>query len=94
MEDTTQLFRRLHGEDSDENSESDEQRNWQFAERWKSDDDHSPAVGPDGPDEQDRVLLDEPRFMRPTHAALPVTNAAHDDGLTVIPTPADGGGFM
>lgn len=28
-------------------------------ERWRFDSDDCPAVGPDGPDEQDRVLTDE-----------------------------------
>ena len=52
----------LHGGDSDDGN--DEERAWRLAERWKFDEDDSPAVGPEGPDEQDHVLLDdyEPRF--------------------------------
>ncbi|KAJ7035651.1 enhancer of polycomb-like-domain-containing protein [Mycena alexandri] len=35
-------------------------------ERWRFDSDDGPAVGPDGPDEQDRVLTDEydPKYLR------------------------------
>jgi enhancer of polycomb-like protein len=66
--DTPHIFtfcRRLHG-GSDDDGLSDEERAWRLAERWKFDEDDCLAVGPDGPDEQDRLLLDdyEPRFLR------------------------------
>lgn len=41
-----------------DNREEDENRN-RLAERWRFDMDDSPAVGPDGPEEQDRVLVDD-----------------------------------
>lgn len=39
---------------------------WRLSERWKFDDDDGPAVGPDGSEEQDRVLVDdyEPKYLR------------------------------
>ena len=56
------------GETDDGN---DEERAWRLAERWKFDEDDSPAVGPEGPDEQDRALLDdyEPAAWRRTSPA-------------------------
>jgi enhancer of polycomb-like protein len=33
--------------------------NKRIMERWKFDTDDVPAVGPEGPDEQDRVLVDD-----------------------------------
>ena len=32
---------------------------WRIRDRWKFDDDDEPAIGPDGPDEQDRMLVDD-----------------------------------
>jgi enhancer of polycomb-like protein len=64
--------RRLHEEDSGDGAKHDEERAWRLAERWKFDQDDLPAVGPAGPDEQGRVLLDdyEPRFLRHTVTLL------------------------
>ena len=58
--------RRLHEGDSDDDRQSDGEQSWRLSERRKFDEDDSPAVGPEGPDEQDRVLLDDfdPRFLR------------------------------
>jgi enhancer of polycomb-like protein len=39
-------------------SSGDEQE-WRLSDRWKFDDDDYPAVGPEGPEEQDRVLVDD-----------------------------------
>jgi enhancer of polycomb-like protein len=66
--DTSHIFsfrRRPHERDSDDDMH-DEESAWRLAERWKFDQDDTPAVGPQGPDEQDRVLVDdyEPRFLR------------------------------
>jgi len=32
---------------------------WRVRDRWKFDNDDEPAIGPDGPDEQDRMLVDD-----------------------------------
>jgi enhancer of polycomb-like protein len=45
--------RRSHSSDSESDDGSDLER------RWKYDQDDEPAVGPDGPDEHDRVLIDD-----------------------------------
>lgn len=68
--DTSNLFtfcRRTHNGDSDDERQR-KMRNalHRLAERWKFDEDDYPVVGPEGPEEQDRVLMDdyEPRFLR------------------------------
>lgn len=52
-------------EDSGED-DKDEERLWRLSERWKFDDDDGPAIGPDGSEEQDRVLVDDyhPKYLR------------------------------
>ena len=37
-----------------------EERMMRLRERWRFDNDDEPPVGPDGPDEQDRTLIDDP----------------------------------
>ncbi|KAI0057206.1 hypothetical protein BV25DRAFT_1812676 [Artomyces pyxidatus] len=44
---------------NDEDFADAQEVSWRIRERWKFDDDDDPPVGPDGPDEQDRVLVDE-----------------------------------
>ena len=41
-----------------ENSEQDENRS-RLVERWRFDMDDSPAIGPEGSEEQDRVLVND-----------------------------------
>jgi enhancer of polycomb-like protein len=40
-------------------SDSDQEREWRVADRWKHDLDDGPAFGPEGPEEQDRILIDD-----------------------------------
>ena len=56
----------LHEGDSNDDRKSNGEQSWRLLERWKFDEDDSPAVGPEGPDEQDCVLLDnfDPRLLR------------------------------
>ena len=56
----------LHEEDSDDDRKSNGKQSWRLLERWKFNKDDSPAVGPEGPDEQDCVLLNnfDPRFLQ------------------------------
>jgi enhancer of polycomb-like protein len=85
--------RRLHEGESDDDNESDEERTWRLAERWKFDEDDPPAVGPEGLDEQDRVLVDDfdPKFLRHSITLLHDQDQhtlTTDNSLTV--TAADG----
>jgi enhancer of polycomb-like protein len=85
--------RRLHEGESDDDNESDEERTWRLAERWKFDKDDPPAVGPEGLDEQDRVLVDDfdPKFLRHSITLLHDQDQhtlTTDNSLTV--TAADG----
>ncbi|KAI0315040.1 enhancer of polycomb-like-domain-containing protein [Amylostereum chailletii] len=49
-----------------ENFEEEQEHDWRLRDRWMFDEDDPPPVGPDGPDEQDRVLVDErdPKYLR------------------------------
>lgn len=49
---------RQSGDSSDEDSAEERERARRITERWRYDRDDEPPVGPDGPDEQDRVLVD------------------------------------
>jgi enhancer of polycomb-like protein len=44
--------------DEDEEQAEDEEAIQRLAERWKFDSDDGPAFGPQGADEQDRILID------------------------------------
>jgi len=46
-------------EDEGEEEEEDHERRRRIEEQWRYDQDDMPAVGPQGQDEQDRVLVDE-----------------------------------
>ena len=45
--------------DEDEEQAEDEEAIQRLAERWKFDSDDGPAFGPQGADEQDRILIDD-----------------------------------
>jgi enhancer of polycomb-like protein len=49
----------LFGPPPSDDDEMDVEDTNRLKERWRFDSDDTPAVGPDGPDEQDRVLTDE-----------------------------------
>lgn len=81
--------RRFPGGDSNDDSKEDEERAWRLADRWKFDEDDCPAVGPGGPEEQDRVLVDDydPKYLR--HFVTLLQDQDHqslvtDNSLTVI----------
>jgi len=62
--------RRLTGsasERSEEESTTETEVSWRVRDRWLFDADDEPSVGPDGPDEKDRVLVDEfhPKYGLP-----------------------------
>ena len=46
---------------------AEKETSWRIRDRWLFDADDEPSVGPDGPDEKDRVLVDEfhPRYAFP-----------------------------
>ena len=44
---------------SDEESATAKEISWRIRDRWLFDADDDPSVGPDGPDEKDRNLVDE-----------------------------------
>jgi len=44
---------------SDEESTAAKETSWRIRDRWLFDADDDPSVGPDGPDEKDRALVDE-----------------------------------
>ena len=48
-----------------ENGSSEKEDSWRIRDRWLFDADDEPSVGPDGPDEKDRVLVDEfhPKYV-------------------------------
>ena len=48
-----------------EESNADKEMSWRIRDRWLFDADDEPSVGPDGPDEKDRVLVDEfhPKYV-------------------------------
>ncbi|KAF7370853.1 Enhancer of polycomb-like protein [Mycena sanguinolenta] len=67
--------------DDDGNDEMDVEDMNRLKERWRFDSDDYPAVGPDGPEEQDRVLTDEydPKYLR--HSMCLLSENDHQ-GLT------------
>jgi enhancer of polycomb-like protein len=48
------------------NDPTEKKASWRIRDRWLFDADNEPSVGPDGPDEKDRVLVDEfhPKYAR------------------------------
>lgn len=70
-----------------ENQEEDENR--RLVERWKFDMDDSPAIGPEGPEEQDRVLVDDydGSYLRHNMTLFSDKDHAHllkDPGLAMV----------
>jgi hypothetical protein len=51
----------------EEESTAEKEVSWRIRDRWLFDADDEPSVGPDGPDEKDRVLVDE---FHPKYAPL------------------------
>jgi enhancer of polycomb-like protein len=51
----------------EEGSTAEKEVSWRIRDRWLFDADDEPSVGPDGPDEKDRVLVDE---FHPKYALL------------------------
>ncbi|KAI0280469.1 hypothetical protein BGY98DRAFT_1095464 [Russula aff. rugulosa BPL654] len=51
----------------EEESTAEKEVSWRIRDRWLFDADDEPSVGPDGPDEKDRVLVDE---FHPKYALL------------------------
>lgn len=52
----------LHSDDSDDDMEVDQEeteKSKRLIERWRFDMDDVPAVGPSGPDEEGRILVDD-----------------------------------
>jgi enhancer of polycomb-like protein len=51
---------------ADSDSDDDKEKEWRLRDRWLFDGDDCPTVGPEGQDEQDRVLVDdyEPRYIQ------------------------------
>jgi enhancer of polycomb-like protein len=49
---------------ADNELNAEKEASWRIRDRWLFDADDEPSVGPDGPDEKDRVLVDEfhPRY--------------------------------
>lgn len=49
----------------EEESTTEKEASWRIRDRWLFDADDEPSVGPDGPDEKDRVLVDEfhPKYV-------------------------------
>ncbi|KAJ7623472.1 enhancer of polycomb-like-domain-containing protein [Roridomyces roridus] len=62
----------LFGPPADEDVDMDEDDTARLRERWRFDVDDYPAVGPEGADEQDRILVDEydPKYLRHTMSLL------------------------
>ncbi|KAJ7880322.1 enhancer of polycomb-like-domain-containing protein [Mycena olivaceomarginata] len=71
----------LFGPPPSDDDEMDVEDTNRLKERWRFDSDDTPAVGPDGPDEQDRVLTDEydPKYLR--HSMCLLSENDHQ-GLT------------
>lgn len=65
------------------------ERAWRLTERWKYDaDDDVPVYGPDGPEEYDRVLIDDydPKYMRQAMSLLgeqDIQSLTNDPSLTI-----------
>ncbi|KAJ7224458.1 enhancer of polycomb-like-domain-containing protein [Mycena pura] len=84
----------LFGPSPSTDEETDDEDTKRLMDRWRFDSDDYPAVGPDGPDEQDRALADEydPKYLR--HSMCLLTENDHQ-GLTTDSAlhfaPADGG---
>jgi len=81
---------------SDEDMEVDQEeseRTKRLIERWRFDMDDVPATGPEGPDEQDRILVDDydPKYIR--HAMTLLTDADQQNLMTdaSIPVPSSDG---
>ena len=55
----------VDSEMASEESNADKEMSWRIRDRWLFDADDEPSVGPDGPDEKDRVLVDEfhPKYV-------------------------------
>ena len=55
-------------EESEDKYATDREVSWRIRDRWLFDADDEPSVGPDGPDEKDRELVDEfhPKYVLPT----------------------------
>lgn len=66
------------GEEEEDEGEEKLERQRQIEEQWKYDSDDMPAVGPQGQDEQDRILVDEyqTKYLRHTMTLLADTNQA------------------
>ena len=58
-------------ETPEEDSTAEKEVSWRIRDRWSFDTDDEPSVGPDGPDEKDRVLVDE---FHPKYALLDSQN--------------------
>lgn len=59
----------------DDGEEAERQR--RFRERWMFDEDDGPALGPDGPDEHDRVLVDDFQVKHLVHSMTLLRNQDH-----------------
>ncbi|KAJ7746872.1 enhancer of polycomb-like-domain-containing protein [Mycena maculata] len=72
----------LFGSPPDEDEDMDIEDVARLKERWRFDADDCPAVGPDGADEQDRVLTDEydPKYLR--HSMCLLSENDHQGLLT------------
>jgi enhancer of polycomb-like protein len=60
------LPRRRRPQPADSDSDDDNEKEWRLRDRWLFDADDRPTIGPEGQDEQDRVLIDdyEPRYIQ------------------------------
>lgn len=75
----------LHSDDSDDDMEVDQEeteKSKRLIERWRFDMDDVPAVGPSGPDEEGRILVDDydPKYIR--HAMTLLTDADQQSLMT------------
>jgi len=75
----------------EEEEEEESERRRRIEEQWKYDQDDMPAVGPQGQDEQDRVLVDEyqtkyvgflPVLVYPLTGAITKVLATYHDSLS------------
>ncbi|KAH9935624.1 uncharacterized protein B0H18DRAFT_976555 [Fomitopsis serialis] len=83
------LDRRSHSTHLSDSSSSDddveeEEHKQRLAERWKFDADDVPAVGPDGPEEKDRVLIDD---YEPKYLVHHMTLLSEQDMASLMPDP-------
>ncbi|EIW79222.1 hypothetical protein CONPUDRAFT_59856 [Coniophora puteana RWD-64-598 SS2] len=72
--------------------EEDEETATRLRERWRFDQDDVPPVGPDGPEEQDRMLVDdyEPRYLRHSMGLLSDQDQQHLSSDPTITISVDG----